>query len=145
MNRIPRLLDDFLQTDPAIRKLLARSARQNSLLQQIRALLPKPLDAHCLAAVSRDSALVLYADSSAWASRLRFFSRNLIRELQQRGHSGIESIAIRVFIPDHARKQKLRSKTLLSKENARLLRQTAESIGDPALGSALIRLSRHHR
>ena len=88
---------------------------------------------------------MLYADSSAWASRLRFVSRNLIRELQQHDHVGIKQITVRIFIPDRARKLKPRSKTLLSKENAKLLQQTAESIGDPALGAALLRLSRHHR
>ncbi len=145
MNKKPRILDDFLRADPAIRKLLSRSAKQNSLLQQVRTLLPKPLDEHCLAAVPKEGSLVLYADSSAWASRLRFFARNLTRELQHRDQTGIERISVRIFIPDRARKPKPRSKTLLSKENAQLLQQTAESIGDPALGAALIRLSQHHQ
>ena len=145
MNRIPRLLDDFLHTDPAIRQLLSRSAQQNSLLHYVQKLLPKPLGEHCLAAVHKEDSLVLFADSSAWASRLRFVSRNLIRELQRRDQAGIERISVRIFIPDRARKPKPRSKTLLSKENAQLLQQTAESIGDPALSAALIRLSRHHQ
>jgi hypothetical protein len=145
VNRIPRLLDDFLQTDPAIRKLLSRSAQQNSLLHHVRRLLPQPLGEHCLAAVQKGDSLVLYADTSAWASRLRFLSRNLIREFQRRDQAGIKQITVRIFIPDRARKLKPRSKALLSKENAQLLQQTAESIGDPALGAALIRLSRHHR
>ncbi len=137
-----RSINSFLQKETALTKLQARSRQHAALLQQVRRLLPSPLDRHCLAAVLRDDRLLLFADSSAWASRLRYFSRDLILGLRQM-QLPVTKAAIRILAPNRQKKLKQRHIMQLSRKNAQLLQQTADDISDPALSAALRRLSRH--
>ena len=142
MRKRPRPLNDYLQTDRAFLALLARAQRQSVLLQQIRDLLPPPLDRHCLAAVQDNHRLVLYVDSSAWASRLRFFSRDLAVNLKQRKVTAQE-IVVRVLIESRRQPAEQPPAPQLSHHNALLLQQVADTISDPELQAALIKLSGH--
>ncbi len=92
-------INKFLLANNTLASLIAHSRQQEALLKQVRSLLPEPLNQHCCAAIQRDQLLILYADSSAWASRLRYFCRNLSRHLQQQDVI-VQKITIRVLIPD---------------------------------------------
>jgi hypothetical protein len=92
-------INKFLLENNTLASLITQSREQEALLKQVRTLLPDPLNQHCRAAVLHDQFLILYADSSAWASRLRYFCRNLSRHLQQQGVI-VQKISIRVLIPD---------------------------------------------
>ncbi|AAU91496.1 DUF721 domain-containing protein [Methylococcus capsulatus] len=65
---------------------LARIETHRRLLETIRRLLPPPLAHHCRECVAGDGTLVLYAESAAWASQLRFYLPRIIEELAQEGH-----------------------------------------------------------
>ena len=142
MRKRPRPLNDYLQTDRAFLALLARAQRQSALLQQVRDLLPPPLDRHCLAAVQDNNRLVLYVDSSVWASRLRFFSRDLAANLKQREIPAKE-IVTRVLIESRRQPAEQPPAPHLSHHNALLLQQVADTISDPELQAALMKLSGH--
>ena len=142
MRNRPRPLNDYLQTDRAFSALLARAQRQSALLQQIRDLLPPPLDRHCLAAVHDNNRLVLYVDSSAWASRLRFFSHDLAGKLKHR-EIAAQEIVVRVLIENRRQPAAQPPAPELSHRNALLLRQVADTIDDPDLQTALRKLSSH--
>jgi hypothetical protein len=92
-------INKFLAANNTLASLIAHSKEQEALLKQVRSLLPDPLNQHCSAAILRDKILILYVDSSAWASRLRYFCRNLSRHLQQQDVI-VQKITIRVLIPD---------------------------------------------
>ncbi|MEN8167827.1 MAG: DciA family protein, partial [Pseudomonadota bacterium] len=113
-------------------------------LKQVRLLLPSPLDDHCSSAVLQNGRLVLLADSPVWASRLRYLSHNLQRQLSQKGFS-IRRIQSRVSIPEDLVKhqERIRPITPLSQANSDLLRSVAESMENQELRNALLRLSRH--
>ena len=143
----PRPVGDFLRRRKL--KLLQREAEaQQSLLKQVRALLTAPLEPHCTAARLSEGQLVLFADSSAWASRLRYLVPDILEGLRR---AGVEASAIRIRValespsatqPPARPKQPARR---LSAANAELLLQVAASMTDPALGAALRRLGRHRR
>jgi hypothetical protein len=137
-----RSINSLLRTETTLTKLQARSREQSALLQQVRRLLPSPLDRHCHAAVLKGDRLVLFTDSSAWASRLRYFSRDLIFGLQREGLT-VTKAAIRILVADRQKKRKQRHILRISQKNARLLRQIADDVSDPTLGAALRKLSRH--
>jgi hypothetical protein len=137
-----RSINSVLRTETTLTRLQARSRDQSALLQQVRRLLPSPLDRHCLAAVLEADRLVLFTDSSAWASRLRYFARDLVFGLQQERVT-VTKTAIRILVSNRQKKRKQRHIPRISQKNARLLRQIADDISDPALGAALRRLSRH--
>lgn len=140
-----RSVQQHLTASPALRELLEQAQQQQLLLARVRALLQPPVDRHLSAVIFDRGRLVLFADSPAWSSRLRFFSRQLSARLRNEQNMTVNSIAVRVAI-GHYRKQR-RGQTCreLSSANASLIRSVAEDIGDPELSRALNRLSRHGR
>ncbi|MES9967014.1 MAG: DciA family protein [Sedimenticola sp.] len=144
MAKHPRKISDFLRTDSKIRELLSKNRSQQELLIKVRNLLPSPLNQHCLAAVSQERRLIIYTDSSAWASRFRFFSKDLSVQLRQSGLN-FDKITIRVMIGNRPKKTRLHETRHLSRNNANLVRETARAISDPELSAALERLSKHGR
>ena len=124
--------------------LVAQVRDQTALLAQVTRELEPPLHTHVVAALMRGKHLILYVDSSAWASRLRFGSRTLRSRLIDKG-SRIEKITVRVTIQSGAKRDRQQNKRHLSRANSILLDKTADDIDDPNLCQALKRLSRHGR
>mgnify|MGYP002713008998 CR=1 FL=1 len=142
MNKRPRLIKDYFQRKNTLHGLLEKSKVQSLLLQQIRALIPSPLDTHCAAVVQKGSQLVIYVDSSTWASRLRFTARDLTRRLNSSGIA-TERVTVRVLVTSKPPERPHTRTKRLSVENASLINQTAADITDEGLRNALIRLGRH--
>jgi len=144
MKKYPRAIGDYLRANPKLRELLSRERSQRQLLDQVIAQLPDDLKAHCIASVLDNGRLCLYTDTSAWASRLRFFTRELSSRLRHEGLS-IDKINVRVLIRNRTRQARHEPVRRLSKENANLILQTSQSIADPELSAALQRLCKHRR
>jgi hypothetical protein len=75
----PSQIKDLLTKDPRLRELAARLPEQQSWVQWLRVLMPVELAAHIVNAVPKrlaaDAArteLVVFADSAAWCTRLRY-------------------------------------------------------------------------
>lgn len=144
MSKHPRLIGDLFRANRVFRGLLEKSAEQTRLLHQVRSLVPSPLGTHCVAAVKKEGQLLVYVDSSAWASRLRFTTRQLSRALADTGNN-IQKVTVRVLVRSQPKKTLRHPIRHLSTENADLLAQTAEQLDDPELSEALRRLTRHAR
>lgn len=138
----PRPASTFLSAAPLLRELQTCLHDQEKLLILVRALLPQPLDVHCLSAQQKEGLILLYADSSAWASRLRYFSRDLRAKLQDKGLR-VQKIMVRVLISNQRKMRPPRRAHILSTDNAKLIDAVAESIQDTDLCAALKRLSKH--
>jgi hypothetical protein len=119
-------------------------AAQTDLLNLVRDLLPATVSDHCIRAIPHPDTLTLLAESSAWASRLRYLSQELLQRLNKRQFH-FKRIQVRVMVdaqsvsPTPTRRQPIP----ISVENAKLLRSLASSLGDNELKLALQRLSRH--
>jgi len=63
-----------IMTNPSNRlyRLLQHSQYLNQLNGWVQANLPAPLNQHCYIANLREQILVVYTDSSVWATRLRY-------------------------------------------------------------------------
>ncbi len=142
MSRRPRPITDYLVGKTSLNTLLSQDKANKALLQRIREKLPSPLAEHCLATLLRDSQLIIYVESSAWSSKLRFLSRNLCRELQASGLQ-VSKITARVFLKNRPARKNKEIVRKISPDNASLLEQTADAISDPDLSAALKRLGRH--
>ena len=138
----PRTIDQLLHSTPALKELRNNLRAQEKLLVLTRSLLPAPLDQHCLSAQQRGNTLILHTDSSAWASRLRYFSRNLRAKLRDKGML-VRKLEVRVFINNQPKQLSTRHVHHLSPDNAKLIEATADAIKDSKLRAALKRLSRH--
>jgi hypothetical protein len=124
-------------------KLGKKLADYEALCTMVRSNLPSPLSQQLKAAVLQAGVLSLFVSSPVWASRLRYTAPQLLKQLQQHG-LGIDRIRTRILLEVGKKPSSLKNKTpSLSKHNGDILRQTANSIRDPDLSEALLKLSRH--
>lgn len=146
MNGKFKPLKTYLQIDTEFATIRAQMQQNQASLEQVRGLLPGPLKDHCMGLVVKPDQLILYTDSSAWASRLRYFSRELITRLRHK-HIDINKISVKVMMDNRECKvtSKVREANLLSTENADFLQRVADHTPDPDLQAALRRLSLHHK
>jgi hypothetical protein len=134
-----------------VKKLLGGS-QYSRLVSQARALLgldglvqellPDALKTHCRVLSVRDETLVLAADSPVWAARLKFHSSQLVKQLNRQQTVKLRTVRIRVRPPEKRVATERRNAPLkLGISSATALRQAADSVSDPDLKSALLRLA----
>lgn len=134
-----------------VKKLLGGS-QYSRLVSQARALLgldglvqellPDALKTHCRVLSVRDETLVLAADSPVWAARLKFHSSQLVKQLNRQQTVKLRTVRIRVRPPEKQLVTERRNTLLkLGINSATALRQAADSVSDPDLKSALLRLA----
>ncbi|MGD8910295.1 MAG: DciA family protein [Chromatiales bacterium] len=139
MNSITKIL----HTQGSLTQLNRQLAQQQRLAERVRDLLPPPLNEQLLAAVLNDRRLTLLVQSPVWASRLRYLAPQLLRQLRQQGLL-VEQLHPRIVPAEgKTRKSTPRKASVLSPQNAKLLRQTAEALEAGPLREALLKLSRH--
>lgn len=98
---------------------------------------------HCQVGNVRDNTLILYVDTTAWASRLRYQGPALLKQLQQR--KGLESLQqVEVRVMPQEEKVSKEHKAELSGVASSCISACAESIGDDGLRNALQNLAAHH-
>jgi hypothetical protein len=115
------------------------------LQRRLRALLAPPLNDHVTVANCRKGALIIHADSAAWAARLRFRIPDILAGFKETPpDAAIQSVRIKVRPPDSTQPPPPAQLTI-SDDTARLLQSVAESISDPDLRASLLRLHRHRR
>ncbi|MEW8506290.1 MAG: DciA family protein [Candidatus Thiodiazotropha sp.] len=125
-------------------KLGKRLSAQKAVHELLKQLLPTPLDSQLKATVLQHGRLTLFVASPVWASRFRYLLPQLQRQLQERGIQ-VEQ-ARTAILPEEAKRTaptKERGQPLLSQEAGRQMRQLANTIDDPPLRDAMLRLSRH--
>lgn len=126
-----------------LKGLLQISRQQQQILNTIKQLLDKQLAAHCISAHYSGQCLKLYTDSSVWASRLRFQSKSLAKQLAAHDLPA-HKIDVRVVPKSETRApiKKKRSAHKISAKAAATISQTAESINDEDLETALKKLAK---
>lgn len=138
----PRPVRQLLATGTAP-ELIAHARQLQSLSSALRRCLPADAAAHVQVVRWGDGQLTVQVDSTAWATRLRYLSPQLLRQLQQlpeftAAHRITLNIAPRA-VPAAAIAQPCH----LSPASARIIDANAETIVDPQLRAALKRLARH--
>jgi hypothetical protein len=122
--------------------------QRGQFLHRLNSLLGSLLDTdsrlHCQVGNIREGVLILYADSTAWALRLRYQGPALLKQLQQRkGLATLRQIEVKV-IPRQEKEIK-HQPAKLSEEASSCLRTCADSIDDASLREALQRLAAHNK
>jgi len=124
--------------------LVARAKTLIELQVLLHELLPAPLNEHCRVLAIRDETLILATSSPVWAARLRFHAPLLVKQLSDAQTVNLRTVRVRVRPPENAspaspvhRRAALRP----GKTGAAALQQVAQSISDPGLKTALLRLA----
>ncbi len=136
----PNTLKHILQTRRHCAGLLQLARAHSRTTEQVRALLPTELAPHLVAASVEGRRLVLLAASPAWASRLRY-----ARSAVTAGMAEVDEIKVRVTPPSlsAAAAAPARRAIAISESSARLICEIAQSIADPDLRLAVLKLSTH--
>ncbi len=144
MTKGPLPLKDLLRSCPRLRHLGQTLSRQRQLLVRVQNALPAQMAPHCRAVALKNHNLVIFADSSVWASRFRYATRQLAARLPC-AELGIREIRVAIHLEQGAPRRRPRRAQPLSPENGRLLQAVAQDMPDPGLRASLQRLSRRSR
>ncbi len=128
--------------------ILASLCRRADYLHQMNlklcSYLPAPLNSHCKLANITDDTVIMHADSSAWAARLRYCIPEILNIMHNQLNTiNIKSIRIKVMFPDKKPHTSTARTLTISRQTVRLLADCAKGTTDSALRSTLLRLSSH--
>ncbi|MGZ8142665.1 MAG: DciA family protein [Methylosarcina sp.] len=116
--------------------------QQQLMLQLIREVLPDPLAQHVLHCVKNDKKLLVYTDSAAWASQLRFYKSPILTVLAATNGQAAENLQVRIFTEEVSpEKEGLKKANTPSVENIALIHNHGETIDDEELKQSLRKLS----
>ncbi len=142
MNK-PVKINKLLRTGP-ISRLLGQARQLQALDEQVRNQLPDNLRPHCHVLSLHDRILILATDSPVWAARLRFHAPRLVKQLTRQRIVSVRLVRVLVIPPEKTMTSA--RKTAPDEEQghrrAAALEQAAQTVSDPRLKSALLRLSR---
>jgi hypothetical protein len=116
--------------------------QQQRILQRIQAALPDALAKQVRHCLIRDKKLLIYTDSAAWASQLRFYNSAILAAIVPLARTPVEMLQIRIIagqtglIPGHKRKAKIPSV-----EKIENIRNDSLTVSDNQLRLALLKLS----
>ena len=130
--------------NPQFFELIQKTRYHQRLLATVQTHLPSDLRTHCSGATTVGSQLLLFTESSAWATRLRYQQRDLINRLRTHAYLSISTVRIQV-VPPAKTLSPTRRAVQLSHANAATIQKAATTIDDPDLRAALQRLAKHVR
>lgn len=116
--------------------------QQQRILQCIQAVLPEALAKQVRHCLIRDKKLLVYTDSAAWASQLRFYNSAMLAAIAPLTRAPVEVLQIKIIagqtglIPGPKRKAKIPST-----EKIEVIRNHSLTVPDNQLRLALLRLS----
>lgn len=127
--------------------LVTRTRLLRRLTLELRRHLDTELAPHCYVSQIEDTQLVVFVDSAAWATRLRFQAAQLLPVLRTANPAFSQVARIRVSIVSHTRTREVPTNRpdgpVMSENNANIINTLSDGIDDPSLQQALRRLARH--
>lgn len=151
MNKIkdPHTLNDLLQDhgDSGLRKIVRQAQRLLALEPLLDQYVPLHLRPHCRIAHTTATHWTLIVDGAAWLTHLRYLKPQLLQQLKSHPQcTYLQDIQFKLQYAQFGMKNAEKTKPVLaphplSAENKALLRATAESMVEPALKQALLRLA----
>lgn len=115
--------------------------KHQKILQIIRSSLPDSLANQAKDCVVKDTKLLIFTDSAAWASQLRFYSQAIRTAVNSKCSENIDNIQLKVLDPETSINQSKPSLNIPSLENIELIRSNQLDAPDSKLKRALLNLS----
>lgn len=137
-----RSFQDIAKKDTMLTRLADVARATMALDRAMKRLLPPLLAEACHAGRIRDGELLVYADNSMVAARLRMSLPGILPALTDAGYPAVRckiKVAVRFDVVRPVVKHGLSDKALDTLDKA------SQSIANPDLARALARLVRHHR
>ena len=140
---IPKSVSTILKkSSRELKDVLTHSNDLIAYQNHINSFLDNRLQSNCQIANVRNQQLILQCSSPAWAARARLNADRILKSLNQQFDCKLNGFKI-IIRPQAGSAPGTRSRPMkISSQQRRLLQQTANSIADPELAAALLRLSR---
>lgn len=140
----PKRFKHFLQdTDKTLGKLVIQNSRLNQVFTNVIDKIDPSIRDHCKIASFKNNILLIHTDSSIWASKLRYYTSDILNILHdETNYNNIKSIRIKV-IPETPLITTNKKPAYLSTTSALILKKLAESINDPKLRDSFLKIARH--
>ncbi|QQS55006.1 MAG: DUF721 domain-containing protein [Candidatus Competibacteraceae bacterium] len=139
---IPTVGEYLRRPQGMLGRLMARADRLTQLNRIFRAYLPPHLHDHVVLVRLDQDDWTVHADSSGWATRLRYALHNIRETLGQQLGIPLPKPRVRVVPPAFPPRPR-RPRLTLTQRNAKLLEVTARNVPDSRLSAALRRLAQH--
>ncbi len=138
-------IDSFKTVDTFNNRILAnyqqKIKQQQYLLNIVKDSLPKALTDHVLYCVVSAEKLLIYTNSAAWSSQLRFYQQSILSAIINSKSVSIKVVQIKIMIQNNSTTKKTLKKSIPSKSNIKLLHHCGKSVNDQKLKQALLNLS----
>lgn len=142
----PTKLGAIVTQNSLLRQLFREAAENRSHNDQVKQLIDEPLRAHVRFALIKGDTVILIADSSAWASKLRYQVATIQRRMESSPElPEIRNIRVKVAAAEPTSQIPTHRAQALSATTAEGVRRQAESIEDPLLREAVLKLAGHRR
>ena len=154
-NLIARQFSELVSSNDQLNKLYHHAKDICALNEKLHKHLAPSLRSHCNVANYSDETLTVNADTSAWASKLRYCIPDILKFAKlQCGLTNLKTVRVRVSLFHHKTNQSKTGqskfsdtnstrKAHLSKKSADFIKNIAESINDPALRKSILKISNH--
>lgn len=148
--RITRQFNELLSSNEQLNILYTHAKVISALTEKLQKHLSPSLSSHCTVGNYTDETLILFAETSAWATKLRYCSPEILNYTKREcGLPRLKSVRIKVS-PDLNKLNQSRlplnpsiRKGALSKKSADFIKSAASSISDPALQKSILKISKH--
>ena len=114
----------------------------NRLNHAVKISLPLDCHEHMQIADIRNNQLVILTDSPVWQTRLRLYSQTILEALHQHAGIKLNRVVLKLSPKKRIIPEKAPVYRTISEQNSSLIEQTANSVNDPDLQAALLKLSR---
>ena len=116
--------------------------QQKRVLERIRMFLPESLAKQVRCCLIKEKKLLIYTDSAAWASQLRFYSSAILAAIAPLTRTSIELMQVKIIAEQSGLALRpLRKANIPSEEKIALIRNNGLTSTDDQLKLALLRLS----
>jgi hypothetical protein len=140
-------IDSLLNLDnAALKKLIKKAKIIQQSGQQLESILDPSFQGHYqLANINQDVATII-AESSAWATRLRYNIPSILDAFNnQMGLKSVRTVRIKIApVQSTSMTASKKTKQKISHKTASFLKQTAESFSDKELSEIFSRIAQHH-
>jgi hypothetical protein len=147
-----RQFDQLISSNNQLNKLYTHAKDICALNEKLHNYLAPTLSSHCSIANYSAETLIVNADTSAWASKLRNRIPDILAYVRHEcGLSKLITVRIRVSPKQNNTSQsdlpgnRLNRKASLSKKSAEFIESVAKSIQDPALRESILKISKNAR
>lgn len=125
-----------------IAHLYSQIEQQKQILRRIHDVLPATIAQHVMHCVVNGKKLLVYTDTAAWASQLRFYNSAILTAIAPVTRESVSIMQIKVRVETRqAESLPGRTPVIPSAEKIELIRNHGLSVSDQQLKLALLRLS----